>query len=163
MPIFNEDTRVKIPAVVQFLRNRYEYQSLKDIDLHAETRIAVNRFKPAIERINSRTFSDADIAAVLDDIHATIRNNDMGKSFYRWLINPQDKVKLVDVVYAYGELSDGVYEISVKYYNPDDKADTIYRRRSLLIVCNEESLVVPYDSISKDSVLFIVDAIKCGQ
>lgn len=67
------------------------------------------------------------------------------------------------VVYAYGELSDGVYEISVKYYNPDDKADTIYRRRSLLIVCNEESLVVPYDSINKDSVLFIVDAIKCGQ
>lgn len=67
------------------------------------------------------------------------------------------------VVYAYGELADGVYEISVKYYNPNDKEDILYRRRSILIVCNEESLIVPYDSISKESVLFIVDAIKCGQ
>lgn len=34
MPVFNEDTRVKIPATIQFLRLGYEYQSLKDIDLH---------------------------------------------------------------------------------------------------------------------------------
>lgn len=51
MAIFNEDTRVKIPATVQFLRLGYGYQSLKDIDLHNETRIAVNRFKSAIEKI----------------------------------------------------------------------------------------------------------------
>ena len=27
---FNEDTRVKFPATIQFLRLGYEYQSLKD-------------------------------------------------------------------------------------------------------------------------------------
>lgn len=96
MAVFNEDTRVKIPAIVQFLRLGYEYQSLKDIELHAETRIAVNRFRPAIERINSRHYSDAEIAQILDDIHAVIRNNDMGRSFYKWLIDPQDKPKLFD-------------------------------------------------------------------
>ena len=40
MTAFNEDTRVKIPATIQFMRNGYDYQSLKDIDLHNETRIA---------------------------------------------------------------------------------------------------------------------------
>lgn len=96
MAVFNEDTRVKIPATIQFLRLGYEYQSLKDIILHTETRIAINRFKPALERINGRSYSDAEIVAILDEIHSVIRNNDMGRAFYRWLIDPQDKPVLVD-------------------------------------------------------------------
>ena len=36
MPVFNEDTRVKIPATIQFLRLGYEYQSLKDVELDAD-------------------------------------------------------------------------------------------------------------------------------
>ena len=71
MAIFNEDTRVKIPATIQFMRLGYEYQSVRDIDLHNETRIAVNRFKPAIERINGRSFNDAEIATIIDEIHYT--------------------------------------------------------------------------------------------
>ena len=96
MAVFNEDTRVKIPATIQFLRLGYEYQSLKDIELHKETRIAINRFKPAIERINGRSFSDAETLVLLEEIHAVIKNNDMGKAFYRWLTNPQDRVRLID-------------------------------------------------------------------
>lgn len=96
MAVFNEDTRVKIPATIQFMRLGYEYQSLKDIDLHQGTRIAINRFKPAIERINNRSFTDAEIAAIIDEIHMVIKNNDLGKSFHHWLIHPNDKVKLID-------------------------------------------------------------------
>lgn len=96
MAKFNEDTRVKIPATIQFLRLGYDYQSLKDIDLHTETRIAVNRFKPAIEKINGRSFSDEEIQAIIADILSVIKNNDLGKAFYKWLINPQDRVMLND-------------------------------------------------------------------
>ena len=96
MAVFNEDTRVKIPATIQFLRLGYEYQSLKDIDLHKETRIAINRFKPAMERINQRSFSDEEILAMLDEIHSIIKYNDMGRTFYKWLTNPQEAVKLID-------------------------------------------------------------------
>ena len=71
MAIFNEDTRVKIPATIQFMRLGYEYQSLRDIDLHNETRIAINRFKPALERINGRAFSDAEIASIIEEIYYT--------------------------------------------------------------------------------------------
>ena len=96
MAVFNEDTRVKIPATIQFMRLGYGYQSLKDMDIHTETRIAINRFKSALEKINGKSFSDEEIQAILDEIHSVIRNNDMGRAFYRWLIHPQDKPILVD-------------------------------------------------------------------
>lgn len=96
MAIFNEDTRVKIPATIQFLRIGYEYQSLKDIELHEETKIALNRFKPALEKINNKTFTDEEIIKVADEINHAIKNNDLGKAFYQWLIDPKDNVKLID-------------------------------------------------------------------
>ncbi len=96
MAVFNEDTRVKIPATIQFMRLGYDYQSLKDIELHQETRIAINRFKPAIERINGRSFTDAEISAIIDEIHMVIKNNDLGKAFHGWLVHPNDRIKLID-------------------------------------------------------------------
>ena len=35
---FNEDTRVKIPATLQFLRIGYEYQSLKTSNVDFDTK-----------------------------------------------------------------------------------------------------------------------------
>lgn len=96
MAVFNEDTRVKIPATIQFLRLGYKYQSLKDINSDPKTRIAVNRFRPAIEALNGRTFSDEEVEALLNDIHSTISNTDMGKEFYHWLLHPGKRVKLID-------------------------------------------------------------------
>ena len=93
---FNEDTRVKIPATIQFLRLGYEYQSLKDADIDFGTKIFINRFKPALEKINGRKFSYDEIKDLLNTILSIIKNNDLGKEFYNWLINPLDKVKLID-------------------------------------------------------------------
>ena len=99
MPRFDENTRVKIPATVQFLRIGYKYQSLKDqsVNIDFQTKIFVNLFKPAIERINGRSFTLDEISSILSDINKCIRNNDLGKSFYNWLINPDTKVKLIDL------------------------------------------------------------------
>lgn len=99
MKVFNEDTRVKIPATVQFLRLGYNYQSLKtdDVDIDFNTKIFVNRFKPALEKINGRALSYDEIKVILSDINTTIKSNDLGKSFYNWLINPLDKIKLIDL------------------------------------------------------------------
>lgn len=94
--IFNEDTRVKIPATIQFLRLGYNYQSLKDADVDFNTKIFINRFKPALERINDKQLSYDEIKSILTDINNVIRNNDLGKEFYNWLINPLDKIKLID-------------------------------------------------------------------
>ncbi len=96
MAVFNEDTRVKIPATIQFLRLGYDYQSLKDSDIDFQTKIFINRFKPALEDINGKDFSYDEIKEILMDINNVIKNNDLGKEFYNWLINPLDKVKLID-------------------------------------------------------------------
>ncbi len=95
---FNENTRVKIPATIQFMRLGYKYQSLKDpsVNIDFQTKIFVNRFKAALEKINGRTFTLDEIAVILADVNKCIRNNDLGKSFYNWLINPDDKVSLID-------------------------------------------------------------------
>lgn len=98
MLTFNEDTRVKIPATIQFLRLEYNYQSLKtdNIDIDFNTKIFVNRFKPALEIINGRKFTYDEIKMIVTDIHNALKNNDLGKEFYNWLIDPKDKVKLID-------------------------------------------------------------------
>ncbi|MDE7249126.1 MAG: DEAD/DEAH box helicase family protein, partial [Lachnospiraceae bacterium] len=94
----DRDTRVKIPATVQFLRLGYKYQSLKadDVDIDFGTKIFVNRFKPALEAVNDRKFTYDEIKSIITDIHNVLKNNDLGKEFYNWLIDPKDKVKLVD-------------------------------------------------------------------
>lgn len=99
MRTFNEDTRVKIPATIQFLRLGYNYQSLKtdDVDIDFNTKIFVNRFKPALEKINGRKISYDEIKSILTNINTAIKSNDLGKSFYNWLINPLDKIKLIDL------------------------------------------------------------------
>ena len=94
--VFNEDTRVKIPATIQFLRLGYDYQSIKNVDVDFNTKIFRNRFKTSLEKINKRKFLDDEITSILSDIDSVIKNNDLGKEFYNWLINPIDKVKLID-------------------------------------------------------------------
>lgn len=96
MLTFNEDTRVKFPATAHFLRLGYKYQALRDGEIDFETKIFKNRFKDAISKLNGKDYSDAEITAMLADINATIKNNDLGKAFYNWLINPEEKVKLID-------------------------------------------------------------------
>ena len=78
---FNEDTRVKIPATIQFLKIGYNYQSLKDenLDIDFNTKIFINRFKPAIERINGKELTYNEIKSLLDEINGLIKNNDLGK------------------------------------------------------------------------------------
>lgn len=94
--VFNEDTRVKIPATLQFLKIGYNYQSLDDSDIDFNTKIFLNRFKPAIEKINGRSFSIEEINSLITEIHGLIRNNDLGREFYKRLTDPVADIKLVD-------------------------------------------------------------------
>lgn len=96
MLAFNEDTRVKFPATAHFMRLGYEYQAIKEADIDFETKIITNRFIPAISKLNGKDFTQEEIRNVLDEINLAIKNNDLGKSFYNWLIEPNEKVKLID-------------------------------------------------------------------
>ena len=118
MAVFNEDTRVKIPATIQFMRLGYDYLSLKDMNTHPETKIDIGRFHAALERLNERSFTPEETLSVIEDIHSVLKNNDMGKEFYHWLINPQGRVKLID----YSDISNNNFAVVDElWYGPQAK------------------------------------------
>lgn len=96
MAYFDENTRVNFPATIQFLRLGYDYQSLKDCEIDINTRIFKERFKASIERINNVTLTDAEVASLITEIHNLIKRKDMGKEFYRRIIQPGSALALVD-------------------------------------------------------------------
>lgn len=93
---FNEDTRVKFPATAHFLRLGYEYQSLKTAQVDFETKIFINRFKPALEKINNREISDEEIFTLLGELNLLLKNNDLGKEFYNRIISTEHDIKIID-------------------------------------------------------------------
>lgn len=93
---FDENTRVKIPATLQFLRLGYNYQSMKDAEVDFDTKIFVNRLKPAIEKINGKTYSTDEIQMLISELHSLMRNNDLGRSFYKRLVDTTADIVLID-------------------------------------------------------------------
>jgi len=94
---FNEDTRVKFPATIQFLRLGYEYQSLKGSRVDFETKIFIDRFKTSLERINKRKIANDELFTLLAEINTLIKNNDLGKEFYKRLISSEHPLKLIEL------------------------------------------------------------------
>ena len=91
---FNEDTRVKFPATIQFLRLGYSYQSLKDAQVDFETKIFINRFKPALERINNREISNDEIFKLQYETNKkeTIYNSIMVEYPFELILNIKAKI-----------------------------------------------------------------------
>ena len=88
---FNEDTRVKFPATIQFLRLGYNYQSLKDAQIDFNTKIFINRFKSAIEKINNIELSNDEVFSLIEEIHSLMKYNDLGKELYKRLTSTECK------------------------------------------------------------------------
>jgi len=90
---FNEDTRVKIPALVHLERLGYGYLSKTGLLFDESTNILTDTFIAAIERINGIDHDAAQRA--LEDIVTKLDNDDLGKEFYSSLID-QSNLKLID-------------------------------------------------------------------
>ena len=91
---FNEDTRVKIPAILTLTRLGYKYLSLKGANIDEETNIFLDIFAESIKKINSDV-SDDDIKRLLQDIQLELDNDDLGRKFYERLLNTS-AIKLID-------------------------------------------------------------------
>ncbi|HHX70409.1 MAG TPA: type I restriction endonuclease subunit R [Gallicola sp.] len=90
---FNENTRVKIPAILHLCRLGYKYISLKDAKWNIETNIFVDIFNESIKKINTEV-DDKDIQRLYDKISLALDNEDLGKQFYEMLLS--NKIKLID-------------------------------------------------------------------
>ncbi len=93
---FNEDSRVKIPAILHCMRLGYEYISLKsqNYDKTESTNIFSSVFLSSIQKINPG-LSDSEARQTLDEVSLALENEDLGRAFYKKLIN-RSGVQLID-------------------------------------------------------------------
>jgi type I restriction enzyme R subunit len=91
---FNENTRVKIPAILHLCRLGYKYLSLSNSKRHDETNIFTEIFNESITRINS-DIPDIDTKRLLEDISLCLDNDDLGKVFYQ-MLTANSGLKIID-------------------------------------------------------------------
>ena len=91
---FNEDSRVKLPAILHLTQLGYRYLSLKDEVWDVETNIFGDIFKDAIAKINKSIKVD-EIDRVYQEVNLALENEDLGKAFFEMLTN-RSGVKLID-------------------------------------------------------------------
>ncbi|WP_103034027.1 type I restriction endonuclease subunit R [Moraxella sp. RCAD0137] len=94
MSIHNENSRVKIPAVLHLMRLGYQYLSLKQQTWDTQTNIFPEIFIDSLCRINP-DLSVADARRVLTDITLELDNEDLGKAFFERL-TISSGIKLID-------------------------------------------------------------------
>ena len=93
---FNEDSRVKIPAILHLCRLGYEYISLSQAVKDENTNIFTDIFSKSIKGINPEAnLQDSDIKKLLDEVSLLLDNEDLGQGFYKRLTDSTG-IKLID-------------------------------------------------------------------
>lgn len=118
---FSENTRVKIPALIHFTRLGYKYLSLKDKknEIDINTNIFKTIFEESIKRINNNQISSENISDLINEISISLANEDLGRQFYKYLINGYKGIKLID----YDNIDNNTLNIvtELTYKNGDDE------------------------------------------
>lgn len=78
---FNEDSRVKIPALLHLKKLGFQYVPQKEQIRLEDTNIFEDLFVDSISRINPEV-SKEDILRLLEDISLELDYEDLGKKFY---------------------------------------------------------------------------------
>ncbi|MTI20905.1 type I restriction endonuclease subunit R [Fulvivirga sp. RKSG066] len=91
---FNEDSRVKIPTILHLTRLGYTYLSLKGQSWDPSTNIFTDIFQKAIAEINP-DLDPGDIPRYYDELSLDLENEDLGRVFYRKLID-RNTPRLID-------------------------------------------------------------------
>ena len=116
---FTEDSRVKIPAILHCMRLGYKYISLKDqiYDINESTNIFPEIFLSSIQKINP-DLSENDARQTLDEISLILENEDLGRAFYKKLIN-KSGVRLID----FDEFDQNTFQVvtELRYKNGEDE------------------------------------------
>lgn len=117
----NENSRVKIPALIHLTRIGYKYLSLKDYqgNIHADTNIFSDIFRESLSLINGTTISQQDADNLISELSVKLSNDDLGKAFYHILLNGINGLRLID----FEDDSRNTYHVvtELTYKNGDDE------------------------------------------
>ena len=105
--MFSENSRVKIPAIIQLTRLGYDYLSLRDPSVHSQIDLDTNIFRDvftnSLVKINSTNTPPhnvdlvSQIQRLYDDLKSTeLDSEDLGESFHDALLHGKDGLKLID-------------------------------------------------------------------
>jgi type I restriction enzyme, R subunit len=91
---FNENTRVKIPAILHLNRLGYTYLSLSKATWDIESNIFTNIFTESILRLNP-DLDEGDVKRLYEDVSLALDNEDLGRAFHNMLISTSSP-RLID-------------------------------------------------------------------
>ena len=121
---FNENSRVKIPAILHLTRLQYKYVSLQQVEQHidSETNIYKESFRVALNQINGIELTDKDVGSIISDLKNLLDAEDLGKNFYEKFLTgiafAGESIRLID----FENLENNIFEVmtEVPYRNGAD-------------------------------------------
>ncbi len=117
----NENSRVKIPALVHLTRLGYQYLSLKNYSgrICPETNIFIDLLKDGINRVNQCSIPEQSLDRLIDELAIKLSNDDLGRAFYKILLDGIDGLRLIDL----DDPSRNTYHVvtELTYRNGDDE------------------------------------------
>ena len=91
---FNEDSRVKIPAILHLTKLGYSYLSLKDCQWDESSNVITSIFQKSVAAINPDATQE-DIGRALSELNQFLDNEDLGKKFYERIVATSG-LKIID-------------------------------------------------------------------
>ena len=124
---FNENARVKIPAIIHLTRLGYEYISLhqNSSEIDADTNIFTEQFRKAIGRINNTVLSSDSASKLISEIKLKLLAEDLGEGFFEYLQRGLNGYKLVDFEHPENNLFQVCTELTYKTDDEEFRPDII--------------------------------------
>jgi type I restriction enzyme, R subunit len=122
---FNEDSRVKIPAIVHLTRLGYMFLPKAEMTkTHGDTNIFIEQFKKGLSIINDKEYTDTEIAAFIAELNIQLDNSDLGKAFFK-SFSGEFGCKLIDFENFENNVFSVVTELTYKNDEEEFRPDII--------------------------------------
>lgn len=97
--IHNENSRVKIPALVHLTRLGYRYIKQKDCSgaYCPKTNIFKGILRDSINRLNGTALTETDVDSLVEELAIKLNTDDLGRAFYKILLNGFNGLRLIDL------------------------------------------------------------------
>lgn len=97
--IHNENSRVKIPALVHLTRLGYKYIKQKDCSgaYCPKTNIFKGILRDNINRLNGTALTETDVDSLVEELAIKLNTDDLGRAFYKILLSGFNGLRLIDL------------------------------------------------------------------
>lgn len=97
--IHNENSRVKIPALVHLTRLGYKYIKQKDCSgaYCPKTNIFKGILRDNINCLNGTALTEADVDSLVEELAIKLNTDDLGRAFYKILLSGFNGLRLIDL------------------------------------------------------------------